>query len=62
MRVDLLNGWKHIESVKSAYSMLYLEPKTSILPPFEGNDKRHKMISNNKFKDVRAAVLHSCKI
>ena len=52
MRVDLLSGWKHIESVKSAYSMLYLEPKTSILPPFEGNDKRHKMISNNKFKDV----------
>ena len=52
--------------------MLYLELKISILPPLEGNDKRHKMNSNNNrlkhliyqkhFKNVWAVVQHSCKV
>ena len=55
MRVDFINevdGWKDIQSVKSARSMLYLELKTSIVPPLEENDRRHKMNSNNNFKNV----------
>ena len=34
-------GWKNMQSVKSARSMLYLEFKTRTLPPLEGNDKCH---------------------
>ena len=57
-----LYGWKDIQSVKSLCSMLYLELKTSILPLLEENDKRHKTNSNNNFKNVWVAVLHSCKL
>ena len=63
-----LDGWNDIHSVKSTCSMLYLELKTSILPPLEGNDKMHKMNSNNyrikrpiyqlHFQNVWAVVLH----
>ena len=42
--------------------MLYLELKSNILPPLEENDNRHKMNSNNNFKNVWAAVLHSWKV
>ena len=65
-------GWKDMQSAKSASSMLYLELKTSILPPLEANDKRHKLNSNNNrlkrtiyqfhFKNVWAVVLHSFKV
>ena len=57
-----LNGLKDIQSVKSTCSMLYLELKTSILRPLEENDNRHKMNSNNNFKNVWEAVLHRCKV
>ena len=42
-----LDGWKYMQSVTLAYSMLNLELQTSIVPPLAGNDKRHKMNSNN---------------
>ena len=45
-------GWKNMHSVKSACSMSYLEFKTRILPRLEGNDKCHKMNSNNDNNDV----------
>ena len=67
-----LDGWKVMQSVKSACSMLYLELKTSILPPLEGNDKWHKINSNNNrlkrpiyqlhFKNVWVVALNSCKV
>ena len=62
------NRWKsinthtHIQSVKSACSMLHLELKTSILPSLKGHDKWHKMNSNNSFKNVWAVALLSCKV
>ena len=42
-----LDGWRNVQSVKSASSMLYLERRTSIRPFLEENQKRHKMNSNN---------------
>ena len=53
-----LDGWKDIQSVKSACSVLYVELKTSILPSLKENAKRQKMNSNNNFKNVWAVALH----
>ena len=47
MRADFLSEVWWLQSVESACSMLYLELKTNILPPLEGNDKRDKINSNN---------------
>ena len=61
-----------MQSVKSAFSILYLEFKTSILHPLEGNDKRYNMNTNNNrqkrpiyqlhFKNVLAVALHSFEV
>ena len=65
-------GWNDIQFVNSTCSVLYFKLKTSLLPPLEGNDKKHKTNSNNNklerpiyklhFQNVSAVVLHSCKV
>ena len=72
MRADFLNEITWFEWHTICKIMLYLVFKTIILLPLEGNDKRHKMNSNNNrlkhpiyqlhFKNVWAVVLISWKV
>ena len=72
MRADFFNEITWFEWHTICKIVLYLVFKTIILLPLEGNDKRHKMNSNNNrlkhpfyqlhFKNVWAVVLHSCKV
>ena len=45
-----LDGRQTIQSVILAWSILYSELKAKVLPPLEGDNKRHKINTHAKLK------------